>query len=771
MKNFFYTVIHTIFATVLLNSCKNKTVPRHMNYLLLVFIISTLFCGCSFRQQESEASLLEAKSMEDIVGKKVAVITGSTQELYLSRNYPDITALQYYNNSDLLTALEHNKVDCCFIDSVMLLSIQEENHPIQYLFTAGEGGDFGVAFNKGNQYLCRQFNEFLSQVKNDGTLEILNKRWLTGKAAMAPMTKQTCKDDAPVLEVGISTGYPFVFARGKEWCGFECDLMVLFGNQTGRRIEFKIYDFNGIIPALSTNKIDAAIAMITISEERKQEILFSDPYYHCSDAIFCKSQEVTENMKIPSLNELDGHSIALITGSIHDQYIQKHYPNSPIIRMNDFTDILMSLESDKCDFIVMTGDVFPDMVAKYPNLRNLGTLFSDNICAGFNKEDAALCQAFNDMLKELRESGEFDKIRHRWFDAEKTEALPHFNIPQKGKPLVVGISGHEHHYCEIEGDEYEGLEPELCYRLAERLHRPIEFRIMNFGGLIPALNVHKVDMILSQLIVTEERKKTVLFSDPYHHSSVIAVTKVCDKEKTSAFQFVKNIKESFYSNLIVESRWKMLTDGLYETLIISIFSIILGTLIGCFICWLSMSRHKMLKTIAGIYIEILRDVPILVFLMIMFYVVFAHSTMTATWVAIIAFSMNFGAFVSVIFKTGIEGVDKGQRDAGYALGFSKIGTFFNIIVPQALRSIIPVFKNEAVSLIKNTSIVGYIAIQDLTKISDIIRSRTFDAFFPLIIISIIYFILAWLLGKGLDRLTPKNPVKKAKKVGRLEIRS
>lgn len=109
-----------------------------------------------------------------------------------------------------------------------------------------------------------------------------------------------------------------------------------------------------------------------------------------------------------------------------------------------------------------------------------------------------------------------------------------------------------------------------------------------------------------------------------------------------------------------------------------------------------------------------------------------------------------------MFRTGINSVDPGQTEAGRAMGFSKVKTFLLIVVPQAVKQILPVYKGEAISLIKNTSIVGYIAIQDLTKVSDIIRSRTFDAFFPLIVISIIYLILAWLLGLLLDYLHKKS---------------
>ena len=131
--------------------------------------------------------------------------------------------------------------------------------------------------------------------------------------------------------------------------------------------------------------------------------------------------------------------------------------------------------------------------------------------------------------------------------------------------------------------------------------------------------------------------------------------------------------------------------------------------------------------------------------MIIFYVVFASVDIDPAIVAVIAFGMNFAAYVSEMFRTGIEGVDNGQTEAGIAMGFSKIKTFIYIVLPQATRRILPVFKGEVISLVKMTSIVGYIAVQDLTKASDIIRSRTFDAFFPLIMVAVLYFLISWLL--------------------------
>ena len=210
--------------------------------------------------------------------------------------------------------------------------------------------------------------------------------------------------------------------------------------------------------------------------------------------------------------------------------------------------------------------------------------------------------------------------------------------------------------------------------------------------------------------------------------------------------FWQTIVEAINNNLIVEDRYMMILDGLKVTLIITVFAVLLGTALGGLICWMRMNRRKWLQGVAKVYIEIMRGTPVLVLLMIMFYVVFAPLNASGVFVAIITFAMNTSAYVCEMLRSGIERIDKGQTEAGLSLGLTQRQTFLNIVLPQAVRSIIPVYQGEVVSLLKGTSIVGYVAVIDMTKASDLIRSRTFDAFFPLIIVALLYFLISWLLG-------------------------
>lgn len=218
------------------------------------------------------------------------------------------------------------------------------------------------------------------------------------------------------------------------------------------------------------------------------------------------------------------------------------------------------------------------------------------------------------------------------------------------------------------------------------------------------------------------------------------------------FSIWQSIAHSFEINFIQENRYLLILDGFKTTLTITFFAVLLGTLLGGLVCWMRMSRKKWLQEIAKVYIEMMRGTPVLVMLMIMYYVLLAPVHASGVVVAIVTFAMNTAAYVCEMLRTSIRGIDRGQTEAGLSLGFTKVQTFLKIVLPQAVRNMIPVYQGEVISLLKSTSIVGYVAVIDMTKASDIIRARTFDAFFPLISIALIYFLIAWLIGLGLKQL-------------------
>ena len=217
----------------------------------------------------------------------------------------------------------------------------------------------------------------------------------------------------------------------------------------------------------------------------------------------------------------------------------------------------------------------------------------------------------------------------------------------------------------------------------------------------------------------------------------------------------------FRQCFIEEDRFLYLLNGLKTTLIITLFAVILGVALGCLVAIIRSTydktgKLKLLNVICNIYLTVIRGTPAMVQLLIMYYVIFATTSMDKTVVAILSFGINSGAYVAEIVRSGIMSIDQGQFEAGRSLGFSYPSTMFYIIMPQAFKNVLPALANEFIVLLKETSICGYIGLTDLTRGGDIIRSVTYEAFFPLIAVALIYLcmvmILTWLVKKLERRL-------------------
>ena len=220
-------------------------------------------------------------------------------------------------------------------------------------------------------------------------------------------------------------------------------------------------------------------------------------------------------------------------------------------------------------------------------------------------------------------------------------------------------------------------------------------------------------------------------------------------------EWINDFRVKFINNFITDNRWKYLLNGLGITLEVTFFSALIGIFIG-FIIAIIRSTHdktgkmKIPDTLCKLYITVIRGTPVVVQLLIIYFVVFASVNVDKVIAAIIAFGINSGAYVAEIVRSGIMSIDTGQMEAGRSLGLNYFQTMYYIILPQAFKNVLPALANEFIVLLKETSISGYIALQDLAKGGDIIRGRTYDAFMPLIAVALIYLFMVVLLSKGVE---------------------
>lgn len=217
-----------------------------------------------------------------------------------------------------------------------------------------------------------------------------------------------------------------------------------------------------------------------------------------------------------------------------------------------------------------------------------------------------------------------------------------------------------------------------------------------------------------------------------------------------------NMGQQFYDAFILKNRYKYIVTGLGNTLMITLFAVMIGIVLGTTIALIRVTHNndrkkfRILNRICGLYLTVIRGTPMVVQLLIMYYIIYQSGDKLVA--AILAFGINSGAYVAEVIRSGIQSVDKGQIEAGRSLGLTQRTTMIKIVFPQALKNVAPAICNEFISLLKETSVAGYIGVQDLTKAGDVIRSITYDAFTPLLTTAFIYLILVVLLTKLLARL-------------------
>ncbi len=226
-------------------------------------------------------------------------------------------------------------------------------------------------------------------------------------------------------------------------------------------------------------------------------------------------------------------------------------------------------------------------------------------------------------------------------------------------------------------------------------------------------------------------------------------------DSASGGGFMDSFKDKLILNFVKDDRWKYLTKGLRNTLIISFCAVIIGIIVGFVIAIIrssyDMSRHKniffkLLNGFLKVYLTVIRGTPALIQLLIMYYVIFISPGVSKLFVASVTFGLNSSAYLAEIVRSGIMSIDSGQFEAGRSLGFSHAQTMLHFILPQAFKNVLPALGNEFIVLIKETSISGYIGLEELTKGGDIIRSNTYEAFLPLIAVALIYLIIVMFLS-------------------------
>ena len=473
----------------------------------------------------------------------------------------------------------------------------------------------------------------------------------------------------------------------------------------------------------------------------------------CMVSIFACSNEKSnsDSITIHSMHDLNNEkcTIGVGTGSHAQMIAEKELSKAKILYFNSESLGYNAVREKQIDAFVF--DRVPMQKALNEGLKGV-ELIEDNldevtqVAIGLPKKPKIENEKdiVNHYLKELRDDGTLDEMYNRWV-YEGNEEMP--DIEEAENPtreLIVGTTGIVLPFTFYKSDELSGYDIELAKRLAKKYNAKLTFKVYDYEGIIVALATNDVDLISANLNITEERMEAIDYSDVLYENYVTAMV-IDEGQYLNLSEIFSSLKSGFKKTFIRENRYKLFIEGVLCTLKITSISIIQGTILGFILFLICYNSGVMVNKLVNTIFWLLRRIPIVVLLMVFYYIIFSKISKESELVAINVFTIVFGSMVAELLINTIGNIDVGQTEAAHALGFGKQNTFFKILLPQSLPIMFPTYKNMIVEHIRSTAIVGYIAVQDLTKVGDIVRSRTYDAFFPLVAVAIIYIILAELI--------------------------
>ncbi len=491
------------------------------------------------------------------------------------------------------------------------------------------------------------------------------------------------KDDKELV-IATSPDFPnYEYMYGDEYAGIDMDIIRAICDEAGYKPKFQTVTFGGIIGGVTSGKYDVGASGFTITEERKESVLFSDSYTKATQMVLATSP-------VADVDQLKTLTVAVQLGTTGEYIVSDpealNMPESQVKSFNTYSDCVQALKNGQVDCVVLDDGPAKTFAEKNAGMTAYSVDFGE--LGGweyygfiFNKDNTGLQKEFNDALKKLTDDGTIAKIIAYYSDAGGDKPS-YFSQSRSGQQSAAAI-GINHPEGASSSDQTSSAEA--------------------------------VNKSLSSL------------SD--------------------------DINKVFFEN----GRSKLFVTGLLNTLKITALALVIGLLFGIVLAIIRsvhdmLGKLKVLNFLCRTYITVIRGTPVVIQLLIIYFIIFASSKMNSVFIAAIAFGFNSAAYVAEIVRAGINAVPKGQLEAGSSLGLPFTSTMILVILPQAIKNILPALCNEGITLLKETSISGYIGIVDLTRAGDMIRAQTFEAFLPLIGVALIYLAMVLVLTNLVSRL-------------------
>ena len=713
-----------------------------MKKILSLLLITLMLCLTSCGNNADDKEYIT--SYKQLENGHVAAWTGT---LYAQETVAKIPSVEIHSLdflSDMFVSLQEGKVQAVAYGKVLYPNLKKEFPNLTYIEDFEAPVKYAVMFGKteAGEKLRDEFNEFLAEIEADGRKDKFIKEWIgVEEHAYEGLNEWDTSNGTLYVQCGSSTP-PFIYIYNNELSGYDLAMFSEFAKEKKCAVHYETNDFASLPVAVNAGLCDACISGFDITKERAEAINFSNPNYENKIVLYTLG-DPNNVPEYTSLEELDGLKAGCVTGAIDDWVIGENFPNSEKNSFTTHADELLALHNNKIDFFTINRTQAEAMTRTDDNIYILDVpVYVQKIGFFTQKNDertTKILEALNSFIENNKDY--IEEVVAKW-NADSNAEIEKYELTGENGVLKYGTNPTAEPYAFMRNNELVGIDMDILNAFCYQEGYTLETSSYDFSGLVEAISIGKDDIGGSGICITDERSEAVNFSVPYNDEDVAIVVRKGQIEKT----ILDSLYESFEKNFIREDRWKLVLEGMLCTVIISVFSLLFGSILGFVFYMLCRKKNKTLDKILGKISGIVDGLPLVVVLMILYYVVFAKTSLSGEIVSIICFSFSFSLSVYSMLKTAVKSIDIGQEEAAFSIGFSDIQTFFEIVLPQALTQFIPNYRTAMINLLKGTAIVGYIAVQDLTKMSDLIRARTFEAFFPLIVTALIYLLIGKVLS-------------------------
>lgn len=708
----------------------------------------------SLVEKKDSSKTTSILSLNDLVGHNIGLENSSIGTEAFEKYLPEGKPVYFNSSVELAEALESDEIDAYICDEPIARA-QNYLYPDHRQLTRLSSDTYAFVFPKQSNFslpLRAMFNEFLKDAKSDGTIHELEELWFNNTIEKSPIDYESLTGENGTIDFATRTGTaPFSYKDEQGFYGFDIDLVTRFARKYGFALNIADYATIGdLLDNISSGDSDIGACCITITEERVEIVNYSDAVYQGGLVLVTKAPKLEKvDGEIHSTDDLVGLKVGVQAGTMLDEIVAKYLPDSPRDYYNSTTDEAIALETGKIAAYCADEPIARLMCQEYDTHRILSMMTTQSYGFVFpkvNENSAKLQEQMNTFLTNIKDDGTLSQIDSIWFgNDEDLQVVDYSELTgENGKLTMAVCTAAGAPFVYVKDNNYVGYDVDIAYRFCKEYGYDLTIVDYNADGLFSCIGSGKCDLSASCIALTEERKETMRFSFPDYEGGCVVVIKDINVNKENV-SFFESIKNSFNRTFIRENRWKLFANGFGLSLLIVLASAMLGTLLGFLLYYGYWHGNKVYCKTLDIFMFIVEKMPVVVVLMIIYYIVFANIDIGGVGVSIIGFTFLFAINVVGLLKVAVGAVSNTQKEGAIALGYSDNQALLYFIMPQALVHFLPGYKGALVSLIKDTAIVGYIAVQDLTKVSDIVRSRTFEAFFPLIATALIYFIIAIIL--------------------------